>query len=111
MAIRGTSLPSPNPLPWLCPPTGFVVAVRAAGGVAADRCTPGVHVRLVVVADVQHVVAPLEHARQAAQADVHRAAVAALRHHPHVVAALDAQRRRDTAGHGGRVAEQRVQPR
>src|ERR1700694_1335981 len=39
----------------------------------------GVHVRLVVVTDVEHVVVAFEHARQAAKADVGRATVTALR--------------------------------
>mgnify|MGYP003694499833 CR=1 FL=1 len=47
---------------------------RRAGALHA-----GVHVGLVVVADVEHVVVALEHPRQAAEADVGRAAVAALR--------------------------------
>ena len=44
----------------------------------------GVHVGLVVVADVEHVVVALEHPRQAGEADVDRAAVAALADHAHV---------------------------
>jgi hypothetical protein len=48
----------------------------------------GVHVGLVVVTDVEHVVVALEHARQAAEADVGGAAVAALGDHAHVAAAL-----------------------
>ncbi len=71
----------------------------------------GVHVRLVVVAEVQHVVVALEHAREAAEADVGGAAVAALRHHAHVALALHAQRRGDSRPDGGRIAEQRVNPR
>ena len=39
MAIVGTNLPWPNTLPG-AGPTGCVVAVRAAGGVAPERCTP-----------------------------------------------------------------------
>ncbi len=69
-----------------------------------------VHVRLVVVADVEHVVVAFEHAGQAAEADVGGAAVAALRDDPHVVLALHAQRRSDARAHGGRIAEQRVDP-
>jgi hypothetical protein len=53
---------------------------RGAGALHA-----GVHVRLVVVADVQHVVVALEHPREAGEADVHRAAVAALADDTHVV--------------------------
>ena len=39
MAILGTLLPVPNTLPGSGPTAG-VVAVRAAGGVAEERCTP-----------------------------------------------------------------------
>ena len=37
--MRGTFFPVPNTLPGTAPTAG-VVAVRAAGGVALDRCTP-----------------------------------------------------------------------
>ena len=50
----------------------------------AGTLDPGVHVRLVVVADEEHVVVPLEHPRQAAEADVDRSAVTGLADHPHV---------------------------
>ena len=39
IAISGTFLPVPNTLPGAGPTAG-VVAVRAAGGVALERCTP-----------------------------------------------------------------------
>ena len=39
IAISGTFLPWPNRLPG-SRPTACVVAVRAAGGVAPERCTP-----------------------------------------------------------------------
>ncbi len=39
IAIRGADLPWPNALPGSSP-SWDVVAVRAAGGVAPDRCTP-----------------------------------------------------------------------
>ena len=39
MAISGAFLPWPNTLPGSGPTAG-VVLVRAAGGVAPDRCTP-----------------------------------------------------------------------
>ena len=98
-------------------------AERVAGLVAEGRrrarsCSRGrgaralharVHVRLVVVTDVEHVVVSLEHAREAPEADVHRAAVAPLREDAHV-APLHAEGRGDSARHGGRVAEERVQP-
>ena len=84
---------------------------RARGGGRRARALHArVHVRLVVVTNVEHVVVALEHARQAPEADVHRAAVAALREHAHV-APLHAQGRRDAARHRRRVAEERVQPR
>ena len=52
-------------------------ARRRRGGRTALHA--GVHVAAVVVADVEHVVIALEHAREAAEADVGGAAVAALR--------------------------------
>ena len=70
-----------------------------------------VHVRLVVVTDVEHVIAALEHARQAREPDVHGAAVAALADDAHVLTALRPQCRGDAGRHSGRVAEQRVDPR
>jgi hypothetical protein len=70
----------------------------------------GVHVRLVVVTDEEHVVAALEHAREAGEADVDRAAVAGLPDDANVLAPLRPQRRGDAAGDRGGVAEQRVNP-
>ena len=78
---------------------------RGAGALHA-----GVHVGLVVVADVEHVVVALEHAGQAAEADVGGAAVAALGDHAHLVPALDPHRGGNAGGDRGGVAEQRVQP-
>src|SRR5205807_1860122 len=59
---------------------------RRAGALHA-----GVHVRLVVVTDVEHVVVTFEHAGQTGEADVDGAAVAALAHDSDVVAALGLQ--------------------
>ncbi len=70
----------------------------------------GVHVRLVVVADVEDVVVALEHAGQAPEADIGRAAVAALGDDANAVAAQCPVRRGDARRHRGRVAEQRVDP-
>jgi hypothetical protein len=39
MAISGTFLPLPNSAPGASP-SGMVVAVRAVGMVALERCTP-----------------------------------------------------------------------
>ena len=61
-------------------PAGVVV-VHAPHGVAEERWIAGVHVRLVVVADVQDVLVALGRARQRLEADVERAAVAGPRHH------------------------------
>ena len=90
-----------------------VVAVRAAGGVADETLHAGVHVGLVVVADVEHVVVALEHARQAAEADVGGAAVAApaTTRTSAACAALHLQRGGDAGGDRGGVAEQRMDPR
>ncbi len=77
------------------PPTACVLAVRAAGRRRAGALHAGVHVALVVVADEEHVVVALEHPRQAAEADVDGAAVAALADDADVVAALGPQRRGD----------------
>ena len=67
---------------------------RGAGGRRrrARALDAGVHVALVVVTDVEHVVVALEHPGQAAEADVDRAAVAALADDADVVAALGLQR-------------------
>ena len=70
----------------------------------------GVHVRLVVVADVLHVVVALEHPGQAGHADVDRTAVTALADHPDVGAPCGLQGRGDPGGDRRRVPEQRVQP-
>ena len=109
IAIAGRSLPWPNRLP------GSGADGRCGGRARGRRrrtgaLYAGVHVRLVVVADVQHVVVAFEHARQAAQSDVDGAAVAALADHADVVAPLRPQRRGDPRGDRGSVAEQRVQP-
>jgi hypothetical protein len=61
-----------------------VFADRLCGGRACGRGSgpgalhAGVHVGLVVVVDVENVVAALEHAGQTAESDVHGAAVSAL---------------------------------
>ena len=70
----------------------------------------GVHVRLVVVTDVEHVVAALEHPREGAEADVDGAAVTTLGDDA-LVASLHPERRRDAGRHGGGVREERVDPR
>jgi hypothetical protein len=114
MAMAGTNLPWPKGLPG-SGPSGMVVAVRAAGGVAELRWTPRVHVAAVVVADVEHVVVALEHAGQAAEADVGGAAVAALGDDADIAALafllLDLDRRGDAGGDRRGVAEQRMDPR
>ena len=81
------SCPGRSALPGSVP-TGLVLAVRAAGRRRAGALHAGVHVRLVVVTDEEHVVVALEHPREAAEADVDGAAVAALGDHADVVAAL-----------------------
>ena len=70
----------------------------------------GVHVRLVVIADIEHVVVAFEHAGQAAEADVGRAAVTALRDDAHAGAAQRPLRRGDARRDRRRIAEQRVNP-
>ena len=85
-------MPWPKTFPAV-PPTGFVLAVRAAAGWRALHAR--VHVALVVVTDVEHVVVPLEHPGETGEADVEGAAVAALGDHA-LVAALDRERRSDS---------------
>ncbi len=110
IAISGTFLPVPNTLPGSRPDRHR--RRRARGRRRRARALhAGVHVRLVVVADVEHVVVALEHAGQAAEADVGGAAVAALRDHADVAAALHAHRGGDAGRHRRRIAEQRVDPR
>ena len=70
-----------------------------------------VHVRLVVVTDVEHVIVSLEHPRQARHPDIDGAAITALADDPDVLTALGAQRGGDARRDGGRVPEQRVNPR
>ena len=70
----------------------------------------GVHVGLVVVADVEHVIVALEHAGQGPEADIHGGAIPALAHDPDIGAALGLHGRCHTSGHGRGVPEQRVQP-
>ena len=58
--------------------------MRAAGRRRTRTLHAGVHVGLVVVADVEDVVVALEHPGQAGHADVDGAAVAALGQHADV---------------------------
>ena len=80
IAISGALLPWPNTLPG-CVADGLGGRGAGGGRRRAGALHAGVHVALVVVTDEQHVVAALEHAGQAAEADVDRAAVAALADH------------------------------
>ena len=79
IAISGSSCPGRTVARLGADRLGGGGAGGGRGGAGALHA--GVHVRLVVVADVQHVVVALEHAGQAGHADVDRAAVAALGHH------------------------------
>ncbi len=91
--------------------------VRAGGrrgGLGAERgeralLDARVHVRLVVVADVEHVVVAVDGARQRLDADVGRAAVAREAHHRAVVGllALRAQAGLDAGEHAGRGGKRR----
>src|SRR5262249_47674164 len=91
----------------LAEPVARLAPHRLGGGGAgggrggAGALHAGVHVGLVVVADVQHVVVALEHAGQAGEADVDRAAVAALPDDPDVGAAHRLQGRGDAGGDRG----------
>ena len=94
------------------------LALRAGGrvGVEGRQARPldaGVHVGLVVPADVEDVVAALEGAREALQADVGRAAVAAGGHHvdAFLQQALVLHGVPDARGDGRRVLKQAVNPR
>ena len=70
----------------------------------------GIHVRLVVVADIKHVVIALEHARQAAQPDVRRTSIAALRDNSHFRPPFDLHRGSNSGRNRRRVSEQRMHP-
>ena len=75
----------------------------------------GVHVGLVVKADIEHVVVALEHAREATEADVGGAAVTAQSKDADgfaaLLASLDARGSGQTGRNGRRIAEKRMEPR
>ncbi|OIQ70809.1 hypothetical protein GALL_475770 [mine drainage metagenome] len=100
--------------------TKLIAGVRAhdhgGGGTrsrwgSAGALHTGVHVGLVVIADIEHIVIAFEHPRQAAKTDVGRAAVAALRNHSDIAATFGLHRRSDTGGHRCSITKQRVNPR
>ena len=75
----------------------------------------GVHVGLVVIADVEHIVVALEHAGEAAKANVGGAAIAALCNHAHIVRGaillrLDLECCGNARSHRRCIAEQRMDP-
>ena len=70
----------------------------------------GVHVGFVVVADVEHVIVALEHAGQAAEADIGGAAVAALGDGANLGPSLHPHGGGDAGRDRGGIAEQRMQP-
>ena len=87
IAINGTLFPWPNTLP------GSSLGGLRVGGPGPGRCRARtlharVHVGLVVVTDVEHIVAALEHPGEGAEADVDGGAVTALRDDA-LVASLD----------------------
>ena len=109
MAMRGRSFPCPKTLPGFGPDRlGRRRARRRRRRARALHA--GVHVGLVVVADEEHVVVALEHARQAPESDVDGPAVAGLGDDADVVPSLHLQRRGDAGRDRRRVAEQRVEP-
>ena len=64
--------------------TGFRAKGRCGGGARGRRSRRGplharIHVAFVIVANVEHIVVALEHARKTLEANVGRATVAALR--------------------------------
>ena len=75
----------------------------------------GIHVRLIVVADVEHIVIAVEHAGEAAHADIGGAAVTALGDHADrglpVLLRTDPIGRSHTGRDSRRIAEERMQPR
>ena len=80
----GRFLPVPNTLP------GAVANGRRRGRAGRWRrrrgaLHAGVHIGFVVVADVEHVIVALEHAGEAAEPDIGRAAIPALRDDAHIV--------------------------
>ena len=88
------------------------LGVGGAGGRrgGARSLDAGVHIGLVVVTDEEHVVVSLEHPREAAEADVERAAVAALADDADVLAPLGPERRGDAGAERRSVAEEGVDP-
>ena len=91
-------------------PAGEVV-VDALSGVAPEHWPAGVAVGRVVRADVQHIIAPLQHARKRPEPDVKGGAVPADGHHPGVGSLpLALKRRRHSGGHRGAVFKDMMNP-
>ena len=111
MAMSGRFLPVPNTLPGASPTAMRGGCARGRRGCARGSLDAGVHVGLVVVADVEHVVVALEHPGQAPEADVGGAPVAALGHDLDVGPCPCRRRAAATpVATAGRVAEQGVEP-
>ena len=74
----------------------------------------GIHIGLVVVADIEHIVITLKHARKAAEADIGRAAVAAHGNDPRRLRSFLFGPGPECGGHAGgdcgRIAEKRMEP-
>lgn len=65
----------------------------------------GVHICLVVAADINCLVTALDRAGQCLEADIKRAAIAGVTHDVDVVLALDLQRLGHAGGKSGRSSE------
>ena len=70
-----------------------------------------IHVRFIVVTDVEYIVVTFEHAGEAAKAYIGRAPIAALCDHFYAAASLDTERRRNPRCDRCGIAEQRMHPR
>jgi hypothetical protein len=81
----------------------------AAWGGGAGALDAGIHIGLIVVADIEHIVSALQHPRQGLEADVEGPAVAAEGDHLGV-APLGLEGRLHPRRNGAGILEQGVQP-
>ncbi len=50
----------------------------------ARALNPGVHIGLIVIADIQHVIIAFEHSGKTTKSDVHGCPITSLRNDPHI---------------------------
>ena len=78
----------------------------AGGGGSRTRALDSrVHVRLIVITDVEHVIVSLEHARECSETNIHSGAIAALADHANFSASFSVKGRCNTGCNRGSVAK------